>query len=87
MKSQRSKGRGLLPGLRAGDDGAPEAAFVLSRAWEKQHAKSVMGPPVKPEGYVFHYFGYFITLPLQAERLRSPAGEGREYLGRKDWDG
>lgn len=33
-----------------------------------------MGPPVRSKDCGFGYFGYFITQPLQAERLRSPAG-------------
>ena len=79
IKGQRSKGRGLLPGLRAGDDGAVEAAAELSRTQNKQHVESVMGPPIKSK---VGCFGYFITQPLQGERLRSPAGKGRKDLGK-----
>lgn len=66
---------------------AAEAAVALLRAQNKQHAGSIMGPPVTSKGYVFGYFSYCITQPLQAERLRSSAGKGRKDVGRKGRDG
>lgn len=83
IKCLGSKGRVLLPGLRTGNEGAAEAAAELLRAQNKQHAGSIMRPPIKSKGYFFYcYFGYFITQPLQAERLRSPAGKGMKDLGK-----
>lgn len=85
-KGPEEQGKGFVSKFECWGCGAAEAAAGLSRTQKKQHVGSIMGPPIRSKGYYYyffsHYFGYFITQPFQAERLRSPVGKGMEDLGK-----
>lgn len=85
IKCLGSKGRGLLPGLRTGNDGAAEAAAELLRAQNKQHGGSVMRPPIKSKGYFFLVFWLFYNPAFASRETEEPCWEGHERFG-KDWD-